>query len=543
MTESAIELQSRLENAILPEFRGRLLARGLARSLIWRGGVLPPGAPPFKDSLTEDLLDYAYTVLAMALRLRVVKGDAKILHQAFLVAGESIEAAVHRGDPERVDHGFNRVSAAVAFHLAGYAARAYSILPISLNGANLSPTESALVQLLRRSLNEMHDTVMTWLLDKENQDERIAQRLRDDADDLEFNEDDAIHVIITTSFMRGLALFDHAIATGEEASASEAKRLLLMTAKAAKDMHAVSHWWTSTMAYHLIDDLWQLSLHRQIPAVPPNGDGIERWTSLRQSYIQQLRATKRSTIELWPSQIEAAQRAIDRADDLVVALPTSAGKTRIAELCILRALSLDQRVVYVTPLRALSAQVERDLGETFRPLGISISSLYGSAGIERGDAETLREEKIVVSTPEKLDFALRNDSTIIDDVGLIVLDEGHMLGPSEREVRYEALVQRLLRRSDADSRRIVCLSALFPPPEEMQDLVAWLRRDEPGMPVYSTWRPTRQRYGTIIWNAGAARLVFLKFKMKRLMYRGLWKPKHLLMGRDGAIPSQMIGTN
>jgi hypothetical protein len=510
MTESAIELQSRLENAILPDFRGRLLARGLARSLIWRGGVLPPGAPPFKESLTEDLLDYAYTVLAMALRLRVVKGNAKVLHQAFLVAGESIEAAVHRGDPERVDRGFNQVSAAVAFHLAGYAARAYSILPTSLNGANLSPTESALVQLLRRSLNEMHDTVMTWLLDNENQDERIAQRLRNDADDQEFNDDDAIHIIITTSFMRGLALFDHAITTGEEASASEAKRLLLMTAEAAKDMHAVSHWWTSTMAFHLIDDLWKLSLHRQIPAVPPNGDGIERWTSLRQSYIQRLRATKRSTIELWPSQIEAAQRAIDQADDLVVALPTSAGKTRIAELCILRALSLDQRVVYVTPLRALSAQVERDLAETFRPLGISISSLYGSAGIESGDAETLREEKIVVSTPEKLDFALRNDLTIIDDVGLIVLDEGHMLGPSEREVRYEALVQRLLKRSDADSRRIVCLSALFPPPEEMQDLVAWLRRDEPGMPVYSTWRPTRQRYGTIIWNASAARLVFFK---------------------------------
>ena len=54
------------------------------------------------------------------------------------------------------------------------------------------------------------------------------------------------------------------------------------------------------------------------------------------------------------------------------------------------------------------------------------------------------------NTPtEKLDFALRNDPSLIDDVGLIVLDEGHMIGPSEREIRYETLVQRLLRRSDA----------------------------------------------------------------------------------------------
>jgi len=191
-----------------------------------------------------------------------------------------------------------------------------------------------------------------------------------------------------------------------------------------------------------------------------------------------------------------------------VALPTSAGKTRIAELCILRTLASNQRIVYVTPLRALSAQVERDLAETFLPMGISVSSLYGSAGIASSDVEMLRDGKIVVSTPEKLDFALRNDATIIDDVGLVVLDEGHMLGPNEREVRYEALVQRLLRRPDSISRRIVCLSALFPPPDEMRDLVAWLRQDEPGDAVYSTWRPTRQRYGTILWRANAALLVF-----------------------------------
>ncbi|MBK7670730.1 MAG: DEAD/DEAH box helicase [bacterium] len=163
-------------------------------------------------------------------------------------------------------------------------------------------------------------------------------------------------------------------------------------------------------------------------------------------------------------------------------------------------------MVYVTPLRALSAQVERDLADTFAPLGFSVSSLYGSAGIESGDAETLREGKIVVSTPEKLDFALRNDESIIDDVGLIVLDEGHMLGPNEREVRYEALVQRLLCRGDADGRRIVCLSALFPTPGEMTDLVAWIRQDDPGEPVHSMWRPTRQRFGVLRWVSNAARL-------------------------------------
>ncbi len=492
-----------LQDGITPGFRERLLDRGLARGLIWRDGVLPPGSPPFSNELTEDLLDYGHALLAMALRLHAEEGYDPLVERAFLIAGEAIEAAVHRGDGSRLDRGFQRVSAAVAFHLARYTARAYSMLPSAVDGDNLAPAESALVFLLRRRLDDMHSAFSSWLLNEEHSDARVAARL---ADDFEYDDIDATHTILTTSFMRGLALFYQAITSGDAESAAKAQRRLTATADAARDLRAVTHWWTATLASRLVDELWQLSLHEQIPILFLSEPDCEQWNDLRRSYIQCLCARKRSTIELWPSQLKAAKRALDPADDLVVALPTSSGKTRIAELCILRTLAGSQRVVNVTPLRALSAQVERDLAETFLPLGFSVSTLYGSAAIQNGDAETLRDSKIVVATPEKLDFALRSDPSLIHDVGLIVLDEGHMLGPSEREVHYEALVQRLLRREDASSRRIVCLSALFPSPEEMADLVAWIRQDEPGEPVHSTWRPTRQRFGVLRWLSDAARL-------------------------------------
>jgi hypothetical protein len=501
MAESVERLADRLGTATQPGFRERLLDKGLARGMIWRDGVMPPGSPAFPDGLTEDLLDYAHSVLNMALRLRSMNPEAN-LERPFLVAGEAIEAAIHRG-ADGHEGGFHRVSAAVAFHLARYSARAYSMLPTGAGATNLAPTETALVQLLRRKLDDLHQLYASWLLDEEHSDDRVAERLREDE---EFDAADACGEVIVSAFMRALALFDHAITTGEDGSAVAAKKLLQRAADTAGDVHAVSHWWATTLALHLLDELWGLSLHQQVPLLPHDHDDAERWSDLRRSYVQRLRAGNRSAIELWPSQLEAVRRAVDPGDDLVVALPTSAGKTRIAELCILRTLASEQRVVYVTPLRALSAQVERDLAEIFAPLGFSVSSLYGSAGVESGDAETLREGKIVVSTPEKLDFALRNDNSIIDDVGLIVLDEGHMLGPNEREVRYEALVQRLLRRDDADGRRIVCLSALFPTPEEMSDLVAWIRQDDPGDPVHSKWRPTRQRFGVLRWMSNAARL-------------------------------------
>lgn len=501
MAESVGSLTERLRIATQPGFRERILDKGLARGMIWRDGLTPPDSPRFPDSLTDDLLDYAHAVLNMGLRLRSMNPEAN-LERPFLVAGEAIEAAVHRGADGK-EGGFHRVSAAVAFHLARYSARAYSMLPTGAGATNLAPTESALVRLLRRNLDDLHQLYASWLLDEKHSDERVAERLRVDED---FDAADACSEVIVSAFMRALALFDHAITTGEPTSAMAARKRLQMSADAARDVNAVSHWWTTTLALHLVEELWGLSLHRRIPMLPPDHHDAERWAGLRRSYVQRLRAAKHSAIELWPSQLEAARRAVDPTDDLVVALPTSAGKTRIAELCILRTLASEKRVVYVTPLRALSAQVERDLAETFAPLGFPVSSLYGSAGVESGDAETLREGKIVVSTPEKLDFALRNDNSIIDDVGLIVLDEGHMLGPREREVRYEALVQRLLRRRDAEGRRIVCLSALFPTPTEMRDLVAWIRQDHPGDPVHSDWRPTRQRFGVLRWMSDAARL-------------------------------------
>ena len=162
----------------------------------------------------------------------------------------------------------------------------------------------------------------------------------------------------------------------------------------------------------------------------------------------------------------------------------------------------------VTPLRALSAQTERSFRKVFSPLGFTVSSLYGASGVSSDDQDALRSRNIIIATPEKLDFALRNAPDLIDDVGLIVLDEGHMIGPTEREIRYETLVQRLLRRADAGTRRIICLSAILPEGEQLDDLTSWIRNDAAGSPVKCPWRPTRQRFGSLIWQGRSAKLNF-----------------------------------
>lgn len=505
------ELHGAVARAIEPGFRGRLLARGQARAMIWRNGVLPQGAPGFAATLSYDLLSYGDSLLSLAMRIREQQGDVELARSAFEHAGEAIESVVSKGDPDNSQRGFLRLLSASAFHLAHLSARAFSMLVSSLENGNLSVIERSLALLILRSLNELEVEISEWRLPGTASDERLVADIGAALEGAQEGEEEAEPVLdamdkaLTDNFFAGLGLFIVALETGEPNLVEAALGVLRDGLDAAGEMNMVPQWWCFRLAIHLLGDLWESSFHTVLPIGPEGSDGSD-WHAIRRLFIASLYRRKRAEIELWPSQIHAARRSVDTSDDLVVSLPTSAGKTRVAELCILRCLSQGKRVVFVTPLRALSAQTEVTLQRTFGPLGKKISALYGSIGTSDFEEDALKVRDIVVATPEKLDFALRNDPTIIDDVGLIVLDEGHMIGLGEREVRYEVQIQRLLRRQDADQRRIVCLSAILPEGEQFDDFVNWIRRDREGGAVTADWRPTRVRFGEVMWRGDRAQL-------------------------------------
>lgn len=499
--ETIDELTAFLATATEDGILGRLLYRGAAWSLMREDGVLPPNAPPLGATIETDLAEHGFALLRGAMALRAQAGASELTSRAFERAANAFEALVRNGDSKAPDRGFRRTIAAAAYHLADFSAVAYSLFNETADDLNTSPGETAIRHLILRDLDQLRRFVRAWLGDEAHGDERMAEALRADEPDV----DEVLSIILNTTICRALAFFDFALETGEDEPIESARALLGTAISLADNAENVPLWWISSLCRHLIDDLWQHSLHQNLLVEPPSGTE-EKYPDLRRLFISSLYARRTSEVELWPSQREAARRSTDVTDDLVVALPTSAGKTRVAEIAALMTLSSERRVLIVTPLRALSAQTERSFRKTFAPLGFSVSSLYGASGLSAGDEDALRTREIIIATPEKLDFALRSDSSLIDDVGLIVLDEGHMIGPSEREIRYETLVQRLLRRADAAERRIVCLSAILPSGDELDDLTAWIRSDEPGEPVRSDWRPTRQRFGALTWRGNHALL-------------------------------------
>jgi hypothetical protein len=500
--ETIEELEVFLAELTVDGFRSRLKARGEARSIIMHEGTLPEDAPIFAESIETDLTEYGFSLLRAALALKEANGNVEIWRKGFTQAGNIFESLVQNGSPEGLERGFYRVIGAASYHLGNYSALAFSMATQRLPNSNLTPYEDALLSLILRDLKRLKDQTRRWLLDESNSDQAIANALELE----EIDPDDAINIIATTTIFRSLAFFEFALQTGVTRLTDESKLLLQQTISLTNHANAVSIWWISKLIFHLVDDLWASSLHQTLPLVGPEGEF--QYLTLRKMFISTLYSRTTTEVELWPSQIEAAQRAVDITDDLVVALPTSAGKTRIAEITALMTLSIGKRVLIVTPLRALSAQTERSFRKTFAPLGFSVSSLYGAMSMAIGDGDALRNNNIVIATPEKLDFALRNDTSIINDVGLVVLDEGHLIGPSDREIRYENLVQRLLKRPDHSIRRIVCLSAILPEGDQLDDLTSWIRSDVEGTPIQSRWRPTRQRFGTLMWMGNSGRLRF-----------------------------------
>ena len=522
MASTVEEIEAAIQQAIATGFRGRLLERGLARSMIWVDGRLPDGSPNFADSLSYDLLSYGYSLLLLAIRLKELNGDAELGRAAFENSASAIADVIHNGNPDDLENGFHKVVAASAYHLGHFSAKAYSIIHNSVENENLSRIEVGLSQLILRQFDTLESLISEWRRSEIGSDSSLANLLESEIDRLgEVFETEAqldefglssvelpiVDLAITDNYYSALFEFLFALETGNRPSLDAAILRIDISLAICAELNMLPQWWILRITKHLLDDLWDSSFHEVIPINPTPGDNGE-WSLLRRLYISSLFKRRKAEIELWPSQIEGAKRAANAFDDLVVSLPTSAGKTRIAELCILRCLAIGKRVLFVTPLRALSAQTELSLRRTFLPLGKSVSTLYGSIGTSAHEQDMLRTQDIVVGTPEKLDFALRSDPSLLNDVGLIVLDEGHMIGLDEREINYEVQIQRLLNRDDAEQRRIVCLSAILPDGDQLSDFAGWLRRDKEGDPIKSSWRPTDLRFGEIVWQANVGRINF-----------------------------------
>jgi hypothetical protein len=142
---------------------------------------------------------------------------------------------------------------------------------------------------------------------------------------------------------------------------------------------------------------------------------------------------------------------------VVVSLPTSSGKTFIAEFRILQALNqFDQErgwVAYLAPTRALVNQLTLRLRRDFVGLGSIVEKVSPALEVDGLEADMLtdsdigRQFRILVTTPEKLDLMLRGgwEEKIGRPLTLVVVDEAHGLASQARGLKLELLLATINR--------------------------------------------------------------------------------------------------
>ncbi|MFV0256923.1 MAG: DEAD/DEAH box helicase [Acidimicrobiales bacterium] len=168
----------------------------------------------------------------------------------------------------------------------------------------------------------------------------------------------------------------------------------------------------------------------------------------------------------------AAFDVIDDGANVVVAAPTGAGKTVVADYAVDRSLGLGRRVFYTTPIKALSNQKYHDLVAD-----------HGAeqVGLLTGDNAINGDAPVVVMTTEVLRNMLYAGQRL-DDLAAVVLDEVHYLQDAYRGPVWEEVIIHLPPRI-----QLVCLSATVSNSDELCEWITTVR-GETGL-VVETRRP------------------------------------------------------
>jgi ATP-dependent RNA helicase DOB1 len=196
----------------------------------------------------------------------------------------------------------------------------------------------------------------------------------------------------------------------------------------------------------------------------------------------------------WPFKLDPFQEvsiaSIERNESVLVSAHTSAGKTVVAEYAIAQCLKNNQRVIYTSPIKALSNQKYREFNAEF-----------GDVGLMTGDVTINPTATCLVMTTEILRSMLYRGSEIMREVAWVVFDEVHYLREKTRGVVWEETIILL-----PDKVRYVFLSATIP---NAMQFAEWITKthNQPCHVVYTDFRPTPLQHYFFPANADGIHLV------------------------------------
>jgi len=184
--------------------------------------------------------------------------------------------------------------------------------------------------------------------------------------------------------------------------------------------------------------------------------------------------------EFYPPQEEFIKRRLFEKN-CIVSTPTASGKTLMAILAAIKTLERGKKVLYTSPLVALAFEKYEEFSKFFNEYKVAISV----SDFDSSDP-WLQNYDLIVATNEKVESLIRHGAEWIRDVGLLILDEIHLLTDISRGPTLEILITKM--RKIVKNLQILGLSATIKNAEEITN---WLEAEL----LKSDFRPVKLYQG------------------------------------------------
>lgn len=469
-----LEQAKRIIETMQSERIQNLFAQSHAKHILFEVNEDPNNFPAFDRRLEDKVTFTAYSLLAVSCSML----EQDLIEQG-LVELEAAASILYKAHGpfigESRESNFHVLIASMAFYAAGHYSRAFVAIR---RVESFTEIANVIARFIRKDMKSLVKMINQVLL----------------IDIPEFtNQAEVDEWYITIAIVRSLASIVEFVITGAEHNLDEAKQALDDASIIAEEGMLPAQWWIVRLLRLMLQNLVGASLWQSLPVFfdPTSIVFLDQ-------YIRLLAFSSPPVIELWASQRAALSMALNPTNrGGVINLRTSAGKTRVAELAILQTLSIDPtaKIIYLAPFRSLAFEMERTLSSSFHWLGFRVSHLYGGSRVSRVDTELVSESSIIIATPEKARALFRSAPELFINMKLIVIDEGHLLGPSERYVRNELFIDHLRLIARSVDARILLLSAVLP---NSAELAEWITGDSQSVAI-SSWKPAAERFGILRW--------------------------------------------
>jgi len=471
--EKAYQLFNELEE---DSFTQNLIAQANAKNILLESNESFENFPNFTEGLDEKINHIAFSYLSIACNLK----ENGIYDEVTLKSFEKVGDIIHSIHAPQNNRKANSSYYLLISSLSLYISTQYSKSFIVIKKAEPNTIFTQLIGLfLKKDLNGLVVKINEVLLNETFFDSQISQL----DDELEEN-----YRFYTVILAKSLNLIMEYAYTGELKWLDLAQEYIYDLKELASIDDEPSSWWISRLLLILLDTYRQYSFWNILPNII-NNEKVNL-------YIQQLSFNNPSIIELFYTQYQAIE-AMQNNQNIVISLPTSSGKTRIAEIAILQTLSEypQAKVLYLAPFRSLSFEIEESMDKVFGSLGYKTTFLYGGGQFSNIDKTLIEHSNIIIATPEKAKAIIRADERIANEIKLLVIDEGHLVGANKRFIQNELFTEELKFHINKNDGKIILLSAVLP---NTKDISKWISNSENNV-FESTKKLSNQRFGILKW--------------------------------------------